>query len=115
MRATYSLPLTSPRQDTFVEGPWQFYLGADYSDPLFDCTSDKRYSRDERGCAVDESRSIANIERWTARRKADLVLEIIKGQKTIVDAEGGMHLVEYLDLVAGGEVDHTIVDPGIQH
>ncbi len=26
------------------------------------------------------------IERWTARRKADLVLEIIKGQKTIVDA-----------------------------
>jgi transposase-like protein len=27
------------------------------------------------------------IERWTARRKTDLVLEIIKGQKTIVDAE----------------------------
>jgi len=26
------------------------------------------------------------IERWTARRKADLVLEIIKGQKTLVDA-----------------------------
>ncbi len=26
------------------------------------------------------------VERWTARRKADLVLEIIKGQKTIVDA-----------------------------
>jgi transposase-like protein len=26
------------------------------------------------------------IERWTARRKADLALEIIKGQKTIVDA-----------------------------
>lgn len=25
------------------------------------------------------------IERWTARRKADLLLEIIKGQKTIVD------------------------------
>lgn len=28
----------------------------------------------------------AKIERWTARRKADLVLELIKGQKTIVDA-----------------------------
>ena len=28
------------------------------------------------------------IERWTARRKAELVLEIIRGQKTIVDAEG---------------------------
>lgn len=26
------------------------------------------------------------FERWTARRKADLVLEFIKGQKTIVDA-----------------------------
>lgn len=26
------------------------------------------------------------FERWTARRKADLVLEIIKGQKTVVDA-----------------------------
>jgi len=26
------------------------------------------------------------IEKWTARRKADLVLEIIKGQKAIVDA-----------------------------
>ena len=26
------------------------------------------------------------IERWTAARKAELVLEIIKGQKTIVDA-----------------------------
>jgi transposase-like protein len=35
---------------------------------------------------VDKSKSIASIERWTARRKADLVLEIIKGQKTIVDA-----------------------------
>ena len=30
--------------------------------------------------------SHAKIERWTARRKADLVLELIKGQKTIVDA-----------------------------
>jgi transposase-like protein len=26
------------------------------------------------------------IERWSANRKAELVLEIIKGQKTIVDA-----------------------------
>ncbi len=26
------------------------------------------------------------IERWTSKRKADLVLEIIKGHKTIVDA-----------------------------
>jgi transposase-like protein len=26
------------------------------------------------------------IERWTAKRKAELVLEIIKGHKTIVDA-----------------------------
>ena len=26
------------------------------------------------------------IERWTALRKADLILEIIKGQNTIVDA-----------------------------
>ena len=26
------------------------------------------------------------IERWTARRKADSILETIKGQKTIVDA-----------------------------
>jgi transposase-like protein len=26
------------------------------------------------------------IERWTARRKVDLVLEIIKGQNSIVDA-----------------------------
>jgi transposase-like protein len=27
------------------------------------------------------------IERWSANRKADLALEIIKGQKTIVDAD----------------------------
>ena len=26
------------------------------------------------------------IERWTSKRKADLVLEIIKGHKTVVDA-----------------------------
>lgn len=26
------------------------------------------------------------MERWSAKRKADLVVEIIKGQKTIVDA-----------------------------
>jgi len=26
------------------------------------------------------------IERWTLKRKADLVLEIIKGHKTVVDA-----------------------------
>ena len=26
------------------------------------------------------------IERWTARRKAELALEVIKGQKTLVDA-----------------------------
>jgi len=26
------------------------------------------------------------LERWTSKRKADLVLEIIKGHKTIVDA-----------------------------
>jgi len=32
------------------------------------------------------------IERWTARRKAELVLEIIKGQKTIVDAARGYDL-----------------------
>ena len=25
------------------------------------------------------------IERWTSKRKADLVLEVIKGHKTIVD------------------------------
>ena len=30
--------------------------------------------------------SQTKIERWTAGRKADLVLELIKGQKTIVDA-----------------------------
>ena len=42
---------------------------------------------DERGCVVDnKGNSQSAIERWTARRKADLVLEIIKGQKTIVDA-----------------------------
>jgi len=42
---------------------------------------------DERGCVVDnKGNSQPTIERWTARRKADLVLEIIKGQKTIVDA-----------------------------
>ena len=42
---------------------------------------------DERGCVVDnKGNSQPTIERWTARRKADLALEIIKGQKTIVDA-----------------------------
>jgi transposase-like protein len=42
---------------------------------------------DERGCVVDKKGdNQPTIERWTARRKADLVLEIIKGQKTIVDA-----------------------------
>jgi transposase-like protein len=42
---------------------------------------------DERGCVVEnKGNSQSAIERWTARRKADLVLEIIKGQKTIVDA-----------------------------
>ncbi len=35
---------------------------------------------------MDKNKSVVSIERWTARRKADLVLEIIKGQKTIVDA-----------------------------
>lgn len=34
----------------------------------------------------NKGNSQPTIERWTARRKADLVLEIIKGQKTIVDA-----------------------------
>ena len=33
-----------------------------------------------------EATKHAKIERWTARRKAELVLELIKGQKTIVDA-----------------------------
>ena len=28
----------------------------------------------------------SGIERWTAKRKAELVLEIIKGQNTMVDA-----------------------------
>jgi transposase-like protein len=42
---------------------------------------------DERGCVVDKKGDNRRmIERWTARRKAELVLEIIKGQKTIVDA-----------------------------
>jgi transposase-like protein len=42
---------------------------------------------DERGCVVDKKGdNQPTIERWTARRKADLVLEIIKSQKTIVDA-----------------------------
>jgi transposase-like protein len=42
---------------------------------------------DERGCVVEnKGNSQPTIERWTARRKADLALEIIKGQKTIVDA-----------------------------
>jgi hypothetical protein len=36
----------------------------------------------------DKGNSQPTIERWTARRKADLVLEIIKGQKTIMDAAG---------------------------
>jgi transposase-like protein len=41
----------------------------------------------ERGCIVDKKGdNKPTIEKWTARRKADLVLEIIKGQKTIVDA-----------------------------
>ena len=34
----------------------------------------------------NKGNSQPTIERWTARRKADLGLEIIKGQKTIVDA-----------------------------
>ena len=34
----------------------------------------------------NKGNSQPTIERWTARRKADLALEIIKGQKTIVDA-----------------------------
>ena len=33
-----------------------------------------------------EGVSHPKIERWSVNRKADLVLEIIKGQKTIVDA-----------------------------
>jgi transposase-like protein len=42
---------------------------------------------DERGRVVDnKGNSQPTIERWTARRKADLVLEFIKGKKTIVDA-----------------------------
>ena len=58
-----------------------------YSDPLIDCTSNKRYSWMKGGCVVDKKGdNQPTIERWTARRKADLVLEIIKGQKTIVDA-----------------------------
>lgn len=34
----------------------------------------------------EKATSHAKVERWTARRKANLVLEVIKGQKTIVDA-----------------------------
>jgi hypothetical protein len=42
---------------------------------------------DERGRVVEEKGdSHPKIERWTAGRKADLVLEIIKGRKTSVDA-----------------------------
>jgi len=37
-------------------------------------------------CRGQERDNQPTIERWTARRKADLILEIIKGQKTIVDA-----------------------------
>ena len=34
----------------------------------------------------NKGNSQPTIERWTARRKADLASKIIKGQKTIVDA-----------------------------
>ena len=34
----------------------------------------------------NKGNSQPRIERWTARRKADLASKIIKGQKTIVDA-----------------------------
>jgi transposase-like protein len=48
---------------------------------------------DERGGVVDKKGdNQPTIERWTARRKAELVLEIIKGQKTIVDAARGYDL-----------------------
>jgi hypothetical protein len=58
-----------------------------YSDPLIDCTSNKRVELDERRCVVDKKGdNQPTIERWTARRKADLVVQFIKGRKTIVDA-----------------------------
>jgi transposase-like protein len=41
---------------------------------------------DERGCVVEKKgHNQPTIERWTARHKADMVVEIIRGQKTIVD------------------------------
>ena len=58
-----------------------------YSDPLIDCTRDKRYSRRERGCPMSSKVvSHPKIERWSVNRKVELVLEIIKGHKTVVDA-----------------------------
>jgi transposase-like protein len=40
----------------------------------------------ERECVVDKKGdNKPTIKRWTARHKTDLVLEIIKSQKTIVD------------------------------
>jgi transposase-like protein len=42
---------------------------------------------DERGCVVEKKEdNQPTIERWTARRKADLVLGSIKSQESIVDA-----------------------------
>jgi transposase-like protein len=60
---------------------------AGYSDPLIDCTRDKGYSRKERGCLMSSKVvSHPKIERWSVNRKVELVLEIVKGHKTVVDA-----------------------------
>jgi len=62
-------------------------VGVMYSDPQLDWTSSKRQiASAKRGCVMDgKPVKPVRMQRWTANRKREIVLKILKSHKIIMD------------------------------